>query len=88
LDARRQPGFKGDVNIRVYPRGVAVVRGLTVGMSESGISAMLDVEVRLGEVVRLEFTLSVGDVEVLAMVRKRSAFRYGFQFVATGSAQT
>jgi len=55
-------------------------------MSESGISAMLRVEVPVGEVVRLEFALPLGDVEVLAMVRQRNAFRYGFQFMESGPA--
>ena len=42
---------------------------------------MLREEVPVGEVVRLEFELPLGRVEVLALVRQRSAFRYGFQFV-------
>jgi hypothetical protein len=41
----------------------------------------------VGEIVRLEFALPLGDVELLALVRQRSAFRYGFQFVETSSAQ-
>ena len=65
----------------------AVVRGDTVDISESGISAMLREEVPVGEVVRLEFALPLGEVEVLALVRQRSAFRYGFQFVEASSAQ-
>ena len=44
-------------------------------------------EVPVAEVVRLEFTLPTGDVEVHAMVRQRNAFRYGFQFVDSSSAQ-
>ena len=87
MDARRHPRFKIDVDIRVYPRDRPVVRGRTVDISESGISAMLRVEVPLGEVVRLEFTLPLGDVEVLATVRQRTAFRYGFQFIDAGSAR-
>lgn len=86
VEARRHPRFKLEVDIRVYPRGCPVVRGHTVDISESGISAMLPIEVPVGEVVRLEFTLPFGDVEVLAMVRQRSAFRYGFQFVEASSA--
>lgn len=86
VDARRYPRFKIDVDIGVYPRDCPVVRGHTVDISESGISAMLRVEVPLGEVVRLEFTLPLGDVEVLAMVRQRIAFRYGFQFIDAVSA--
>lgn len=87
MDARRLPRFKLEVDIRVYPRDCPVVRGHTVDVSESGISAMLSIEVPIGEVVRLELTLPEGDVEALAMVRQRSAFRYGFQFVEAGSAR-
>ena len=87
MDARRHPRFKLEVNIRVYPRNSAVVRGHTVDISESGISAMLREELQLDEVVRLEFTLPHGEVEVHALVRQRSAFRYGFQFLESCEAQ-
>jgi hypothetical protein len=86
MEARRHPRFKLEVGIRVYPRGAAVVRGDTVDVSETGISAMLREEVPVGEVVRLEFTLPLGEVELLALVRQRSAFRYGFQFLEERSA--
>lgn len=75
------------MSILVYPRNCAVVRGHTVDISESGVSAMLRVEVPVGEVVRLEFKLPLGDVDVIAMVRQRSAFRYGFQFVDLDSSR-
>jgi hypothetical protein len=65
MGARRHPRFRLEVGIRVYPRGAAVVRGDTVDISESGTSAMLREEVpAVGEVVRLEFTLPLGDVEL------------------------
>jgi len=86
VDARRHPRFKLEVDICVYPRDCPVVRGHTVDISESGISAMLRVEVPVGEVVRLKLTLPLGDVEAHAMVRQRSAFRYGFQFVEASSS--
>jgi hypothetical protein len=85
MDARRHPRYKLEVSIRVYPRNASVVRGHTVDISESGFSAMLSVEVPIGEVVRLEFELPDGPVEVHAMVRQRNAFRYGMQFVESGS---
>jgi PilZ domain len=87
VELRRHPRFKLEVSIRVYPRDNPVVRGDTVDISESGISAMLRVEVPVGGMVCLEFTLPLGDIEVLAMVRQRNAFRYGFQFVEASSAQ-
>jgi hypothetical protein len=86
FDARRHPRFKLDVEIRVYSRNEPVVRGYTVDISESGIGAMLREEVPLNEVVRLEFTLPLGPVEVHALVRQRNAFRYGFQFLESDSA--
>lgn len=87
VEARRHPRFKLEVDIQVYPRNSAVVRGHTVDISESGISAMLRVEVPLGEVVRLTFILPLGEVEIHALVRQRNAFRYGFQFVESSTAQ-
>ena len=86
-EARRTPRFKLEVNIAVYPRNSQVILGRTVDLSESGISAILKDEVSVGEMVRLEFALAFGDVEVLAMVRHKTAFRYGFQFVDAGSAE-
>lgn len=87
VEARRHPRFKLDTNICIYPRNTAVIRGHTVDMSESGISAMLRDEVPLGEVVRLEFTVPLGKVDVHGLVCQRNAFRYGFQFVESGAAQ-
>ena len=88
VEARRHPRYKLEVEVCVYPRNAAVVRGHTVDISESGISAMLRVEVPIGEVVRLEFSLPSGNVEVHALVRQRNAFRYGFQFVEDSAVQS
>ena len=87
LDARRRPRFKLEVDMRIYPRDCPVVQGHSVDISESGISAMLREEVPVGAVVRLEFQLPLGDVEILAVVRHQNAFRYGFQFVEISSGQ-
>jgi hypothetical protein len=76
-----------EVPVQIYPRDRGVVHGYTVDLSESGVAAMLRDEVPLGEVVRLEFALTLGPVEILALVRQRNAFRYGFQFVESASAQ-
>ena len=84
VEQRHSPRYQLDVDIRVYPRDCPVVRGHTVDISESGIAAMLRTEVPLGEIVRLEFSLPPGEVEILAVVRQRTAFRYGFQFLDSG----
>lgn len=88
VDHRRSPRFKIETDIRVYARNRAVVRGHTVDISESGIAAMLMDEINLQEVVRLEFTLPSGDIEVLALVRQRNAFRYGFEFIEDGAPRS
>ena len=87
MEARRHARYRLETEICINPRNIPVVRGHTVDISESGISAMLRVEVPLGEVVRLELKLPLGAVEVHALVRQRNAFRYGFQFVESSSAQ-
>ena len=81
VDQRRQPRFKLQVDIGVNSRTSGMLKGYTVDISESGVSAMLRIEVPVGEVVELDFTLPFGPVKIYAMVRQRSAFRYGFQFV-------
>ena len=86
VDARRCPRYKLETEIRVYPREAQVVHGHTVDISESGISAMLVTEVPLDEVVQLEFKLPLGEVAILALVRQRQAFRYGFQFLEPTAA--
>ena len=73
------------MEVRVYSRTSGLTTGHTVDLSLSGISAILSCEVPIGEVVRLEFELPTGAAEVMALVRQRNAFRYGFQFVECSS---
>jgi c-di-GMP-binding flagellar brake protein YcgR len=87
VEHRRHTRFKLQIDVCVYARNTSVVRGHTVDISESGISAMLRQEIPVGEVVRLEFMLPPGPVEIHAMVRQRSAFRYGLQFIESSTAQ-
>ena len=78
---RHQPRFKLEVDIRIDSKTAGLIKGQTVDISESGISAILRLEVPLGEMVELQFSLPFGKVRVYAIVRQRNAFRYGFQFV-------
>jgi PilZ domain len=80
-DARRQPRFRLDADIRITTKTCGILVGRTVDISESGISALLKLEVPVGEFVELQFTLPFGPVTIYAVVRQRNAFRYGFQFV-------
>jgi hypothetical protein len=82
-DQGRLPRFKLEVEITVISHTCGRLKGYTVDISELGISAMLNIEVPVGEVVELNFNVPLGPVAIYAMVRQRSAFRYGFQFIAS-----
>ena len=84
-DARRQPRFELAVAMSIKSRTCGMLKGHTVDISESGIAAMLTIEVPVGEVVELNFTLPFGPVTIQAIARQRSAFRYGFQFFDSDS---
>jgi PilZ domain len=85
--SRHEPRFKLEVEISIRTRSCGVLAGRTVDISESGISAILKIEVPLSEIVELGFVLPIGRVNIPAMVRQRDAFRYGFQFIGSGAAQ-
>ena len=83
--ARGQRRFKIEVDITINSRTCGVLKGYTVDMSESGIAAMLRIEVPLGEVVELDFALPCGPVTVQAIGRQRNAFRYGLELALISS---
>jgi hypothetical protein len=87
VDPRRQLRFKIEVDITINSRTCGWLKGHTVDISESGLSAMLRIEVPLGEIVELSFILPLGLVTIYAMVRQRNAFRYGFKFVESSFVQ-
>jgi hypothetical protein len=80
IERRREPRFKLEVEIKILSKSCGIVKGRTADLSESGISAVLNAEVPVGELVELDFTLPFGQVTIYAAVRERRAFRYGFQF--------
>jgi PilZ domain-containing protein len=84
-DARRQPRFRLEVDIRINTKTCGVLKSVTVDIGESGVPALLKIEVPSGEFVELQFMLPYGPVTVYAVVRQRNAFRYGFQFVESHS---
>src|SRR5580658_4739411 len=81
IEARSHPRFKLAVDISIHSRTVGRLKGYTVDISESGIAAILTLQVPLGEILELDFMLPSGPVIILAMVREWNAFRYGFEFV-------
>lgn len=87
IDRRYQPRFRIEVEIKIHSKSCGLLQGRTVDLSELGISAILPLELPLGELVELDFTLPFGRVTIYAVVRQRSAFRYGFQFAESSFAE-
>src|SRR5579872_1498807 len=85
IDARQYPRFNLDIDVKIYSRLSGRVNGRSVDISETGLAALLTIEISLNQVVRLEFKLPQGLMSVRALVRQRNAFRYGFQFVEPDS---
>jgi len=85
VEARLYPRFKLDANLKIHSETGELLSGYALDI-ESGVSAMLPIEVAMGEVVVLDFELPLGPVSVGAVVRERNAFRYGFQFVQPNAA--
>ena len=81
IESRIHPRYPFQVDIAVYCRRTGLLKGHTADISESGISAILTLEVEVGDLVQLEFVLPSGPVSIRALVRHKTAFRYGFQFV-------
>jgi hypothetical protein len=86
-DARRHPRFRLFEDIRVTSPSCGVRLGHTVDISRSGISALLDSDLPLGEFVELRFALPSGEVTTHATVRQHLGFRYGFEFSAAHRTQ-
>jgi hypothetical protein len=85
-EVRRHPRFELQVHIEIKSRTSGVLKGRTVDISESGIAAMMRVDIPVGEVVELSFTLPLGQVAIYAIARERNAFRFGFEFVESNSS--
>jgi PilZ domain-containing protein len=85
---RQHPRFKLDVDVNIHSKTAGLVVGRSAEISEAGMSVMLVPELTVGEVVELDFELPFGPANVLAIVRSRNAFRYGFKFVQPHAAES
>jgi hypothetical protein len=82
-EQRDLPRFGLDVPLRIHSRKGELILGRTVDMSESGMSAIVLLEMSIGQPIELDFKLPCGPINVHAIVKNKNAFRYGLEFVLT-----
>jgi c-di-GMP-binding flagellar brake protein YcgR len=84
-DQRRYERYDIDTEItaRLSSDGPEVMRGYSLDISINGIAGVFVTGWEVGARVWLEFSLPkcTGLMQVQAVVRNRSAYRYGFEFV-------
>lgn len=68
---------------RLVIRGERTLHGRTKDISESGLGATVAGELKIGEIVELDFHLtgSLTPVKLQAEVKYRQGFQYGFHFL-------
>ena len=76
-----------EIDVTIYSQKAGLVPGRTLDISESGIAAVLPVELPIGEVLKLEIRSRLEPVTVGVVVRNRNVFRYGFQFEQPGAGR-
>ena len=79
-EKRRHQRIEMEVEVIVRTDS-ALLPGRTQDISESGMSAILPVELREGQEVELQIRLPSATTTIRAVVRHRNVFRHGFEFV-------
>jgi hypothetical protein len=61
--------------------GVRIARGITLDISEAGLGALVQGDLRVGETVEIDLPLSERMLSAVAIVRHTSSVRSGFEFL-------
>jgi hypothetical protein len=81
---RRCPRTLFSVPIRLHhliPGGISTTRGITLDISEGGLGALVQGDLRLGETVEIDLQLPGNSLSTVAIVRHTSNVRSGFEFL-------
>jgi hypothetical protein len=84
---RRHPRHLLSVPVTVHEISgchVSLAHGLTLDLSQGGVSAVLCGAVHVAQTVWLELNLPNGTLQALAIVRHASVSRCGFEFLSPG----
>lgn len=61
--------------------------GISLEISEGGMSAVVEGDLRIGEIADLDLPLPAGDLKALAIVRHKTAGHFGFEFLGLNSTE-
>jgi hypothetical protein len=82
--ARQYPRYLFSIPVmlrRLRPGGFQTTRGMSLDISEGGISAIVQGSLRVGETVEINLRLSAGPLHTVAIVRHVTEIRSGFEFL-------
>ena len=65
----------------LIPGGISTTRGITLDLSEGGLGALVQGDLRLGETVEIDLQLPGQSLSAVAIVRHTSKVRSGFEFL-------
>lgn len=81
---RRYPRALFSVPLRLrhlMAGGISTTRGITLDISEGGLGALVQGDLRLGETVEIDLQLPEQSLSTIAIVRHTSNVRSGFEFL-------
>jgi hypothetical protein len=90
VNTRRWSRHPVELPVRVFPRGgdaKLTVQGRGIEMSEGGMTLYAGVPLKLGDLMDLEFQ-TPGGTRIAAVVRSRTGFCFGLEFLTPLSADT
>lgn len=85
LERRRHERFRLETRITLHLGDAIRTVGRTLDISRAGVSAIVLVDLEVGQVVELSIVLPFESrpISMFAVVRNRNTFRYGFEFTGT-----
>jgi c-di-GMP-binding flagellar brake protein YcgR len=85
LSARRYTRAPLSVPITLHHlmtgNGIGTTRGVSLDISEGGMAALVQGNLRLGEMVEIDLAMPKCSLSAVAIVRHTSSGRYGFEFL-------
>jgi hypothetical protein len=86
MERRKHPRFRFEQGIEVaghtLQRFIGRIHAMTIDLSEQGIAILLVSEnLEVGSSLALVFETPFGEVQTAGIVRNKTGFRYGFEFI-------